>query len=271
MTIRAFIYLFLACLTASAYAENATEQLLLATYKIDNESSAATGTVICIDSTGENRQCVVITADHVLSQMRGDSCSLVSRTPVAAGYQRHEIRIPIRREGLALWTKHARFDLAVLPLPESITVTSLPLASLATEAQLTHVHPGDDVRLAVFPERSEANGAGFPLFRHGSLASYPFIPVQPHPRFLIDTTSWSGDSGGPVMHQSLRSADGGPMLLGIVTGMRNITDTVKESRFAERRTHYPLGITEALHAVLAREVIDQILASAKNNNQPSGN
>jgi hypothetical protein len=39
--------------------------------------------------------------------------------------------------------------------------------------------------------------------------------------------------------------------------MRNITDTVKESRFVERKTNYPLGISEVLHAVLARELIQQ--------------
>jgi hypothetical protein len=42
--------------------------------------------------------------------------------------------------------------------------------------------------------------------------------------------------------------------------MRNITETVRESRFVERRTNYPLGITEALHASLARELIEQRLA-----------
>ncbi len=258
MYVRTSICFLLACFTTSAFAAHPAEQLLLATYKLDNESSTATGTVICLDSDSENRQCVVLTADHVLSKMRGDSCTLVSRRPVAAGYQREEIRIPIRREGRILWKKHPHFDLAVLPLPESVIVNSLPFSSLATEGQLTGVHPGDSVRLAVFPERSEANGAGFPLLRHGSLASYPLIPVHPHPSFLIDTTSWSGDSGGPVMHHSLRSDEGGPLLIGIVTGMRSITDTIKESRFVERRTHYPLGITEALHATFAREIIDQL-------------
>ncbi|MDF1842822.1 MAG: trypsin-like peptidase domain-containing protein [Rubripirellula sp.] len=258
MYVRASICILVASIAPFAFAENPVEQLLLATYKLDNESSTATGTVICVDSDAANRQCVVLTADHVLSKMRGDGCTLVSRTAVAAGFQREEIRIPIRSEGRMLWKKHPHFDLAVLPLPKSVTINSLPLTSLATAAQMTDVHPGDNVRIAVFPERSEANGAGFPLLRHGSLASFPLIPVHPHPRFLIDTTSWSGDSGGPVMHHSLRSAEDGPLIIGVVTGMRSITDTTKESRFVERRTHYPLGITEALHATFAREIIDQL-------------
>ena len=35
--------------------------------------------------------------------------------------------------------------------------------------------------------------------------------------------------------------------------MRNVTDTRKESRFVESRTHYPLGITESLQVVLVRD------------------
>jgi hypothetical protein len=80
-------------------------------------------------------------------------------------------------------------------------------------------------------------------------------PIKPHPFFLVDTTAWSGDSGGPVMHASLRSPGGSPLVIGIVAGMRNITDTVKESRFVERKTHYPLGISEVLHVAFARELI----------------
>ena len=34
-----------------------------------------------------------------------------------------------------------------------------------------------------------------------------------------------------------------------------ITDTDKESRFVERRTNYPLGVSEILHAIFARDLI----------------
>jgi hypothetical protein len=96
-----------------------------------------------------------------------------------------------------------------------------------------------------------------PILRGGVLASHPLLPVKPHPAYLVDTSAWAGDSGGPVSHESLRSPGGGPLVIGIVRGMRNITDTVKESRFVERKTHYPLGVSEVLHAVLARELIEQ--------------
>jgi len=254
------LILFLLLPPALAQSDDAAEKLILATYKLANETSTATGTVVCYETADGNRKCVIVTADHVLTQMKGNSCVLVSRSRNGEGYQRQEIRVPIRSNGKPLWSKHAEHDLAVLPLPDSVKVDALPFESLATENLFTKVHTGDAVWLAVFPERSEANDAGFPILRNGSFASYPITPVKSNPAFLVDTTSWKGDSGGPVIHQSLRSSSGGPIMVGIIRGMRNITDTVKESRFVERKTDYPLGITEVLHVVLAREMISQIRA-----------
>ncbi len=90
------------------------------------------------------------------------------------------------------------------------------------------------------------------------IASFPLVPIKPYPAFLVDTTSWPGDSGGPVMHQSLRSPGEGPVMIGIVRGMRNIVDATKESRFVERRTQFPLGVSEVLHAALARQLISEM-------------
>ena len=45
------------------------------------------------------------------------------------------------------------------------------------------------------------------------------------------------------------------MILGITRGMQNITDTVKESRFVEKRSDYPLGIAVVVHAKFAAKLI----------------
>lgn len=241
-----------------AQGDEAAERIVLATYKLANASSTATGTVYQRETDDGKHQRFLVTAGHVLEGMNGDTCSLVSRTRRDDGlYMRHEIQIPIRRDNKPLWRKHATEDIAVILLPESISVEALPFDSLPTKEALEQVHVGDDVRLAVFPERSEANSAGLPILRGGILAGYPLLPVKAHPMFLIDTNAWPGDSGGPIAHKSLRSLSGGPLVIGIVRGMRNITDTVKESRYVERKTHYPLGISEALHAALARELIEE--------------
>ncbi len=236
--------------------DEAAEKMVLATYKLADGSSTATGAVYRREKDGKTQR-FLVTAAHALEAMTGDSCKLVSRSlRDDNAYVRQEITIPIRQDGNPLWKKHAEQDMAVLLLPGSVSVEATAVDCLATEELLDRVRVGDGVLLAVFPERSEANPAGLPILRGGVLASHPIVPVKSHPAFLVDTTAWPGDSGGPVSHASLRSPSGGPVILGIVRGMRNITDTVKESRFVERRTHYPLGISEVLHAVFAREVID---------------
>ena len=239
-----------------ARSDEAAEKLVLATYKLASEASTASGMVVRYESEDGSSQSFVVTAHHVLDQTRGDSSVLVSRTRRDDGtFQRQEIQVAVREAGRPLWRKHATHDLAVLPLPRGVNVEALPFDSLVTEDQLAEVRVGDAVRLAVFPERAEANNAGFPILRSGSIASFPVIPVKHHPMFLVDTTAWTGDSGGPVIHASLRSPSGGPLVVGLVRGMRNVTDTVKESRFVERRRHYPLGVSEVLHATLVRGLI----------------
>ena len=239
-----------------ATADEAAEALVLATYKLAGDGSTATGFVVEKKGAGDGIKRFLITAHHVFNQMKGNSFKLVSRKRKDDGtFSRNEIEIALREDGKNLWKKHKREDLAVLPLPDSAVVEALPFDCIATEGSLEAVHSGDDVRLAVYPEKSEANGAGFPLLRRGSIAGYPILPLKPHPMFVVDTTTWPGDSGGPVIHATLRSPSGGPLVIGIVRGMRSITDTEKESRYVERKTSYPLDIAEVLHAALLRDLI----------------
>ncbi|MHB8897267.1 MAG: trypsin-like serine protease [Thermoguttaceae bacterium] len=241
-----------------AAADEAAEKLVLASYKLVNDSSTATGVVYCREANDGKKQLFLVTAGHVFETMAGDKCMLVSRTRRDDGlYQRQEIPIAVRRDGQPLWKKHADQDVAVLHLDESVVVESLPFDCLADERQMNEVHVGDGVRLSVFPERSEANAAGLPILRTGVLAGYPLVPLKSCPTLLVDTNTWTGDSGGAVIHESLRSPSGGPLVLGIVRGMRSIVDTTKESRFVERRVQYPLGIGEVLQAALAGDVIRQ--------------
>ncbi len=167
MLLRAFAILCSGCFLVwcpSVRGDEAAEKLVLATYKLANEASTATGTVYRRETKEGKTERFLVTAGHVFEGMKGDTFNLVSRTLRDDGlYLRHEIEVPVRQNGEPLWKKHTDQDLAALLLPESVSVESLPLDSLATEERMKEVGVGDAVRLSVFPERSEANPAGLPI------------------------------------------------------------------------------------------------------------
>ena len=79
-----------------ACGDEAAEKLILATYKLANESSTASGFAVHRVENGRLRH-FIVTANHVLEQMTGDSCMLVLRTLETNGvYRRNEIELTIR-------------------------------------------------------------------------------------------------------------------------------------------------------------------------------
>ena len=239
-------------------ADEAAEALVLSTYKITAEGSTATALAIELpEGKGDTRR-VLMTADHVVSKMKGDACRMVSRELEDKGtYRRREIEIPIRKEGKDLWKKHPAHDLVMLPIPDSVEIRALPFDCLATEEAFAGIRVGDDVRLAVFPEQVESNGAGLPVLRGGSIASFPLVPVALHSTILIDAITWSGDSGGPVIDASRRSPSGGPLVIGVVIRKREISETIRESRYVEKKITYPLNLSEVVNAALVREILEE--------------
>ena len=238
-------------LHSNSRADEAARDLILSSYKLANPKSTATGFVV-----KKNKHFYLITAHHVLQKMEGTHFTLVSRQEKAKGvYHREEIRIQLRKEGKDLWVKHTKHDIAVLELPANLNLVALPFECLPTEDSMANIHVGDEVRSAVFPEKTEANGAGFPLMRHGVIAGFPLHPIQHNPMFQIHTTSWAGDSGGPVILHAPSREGGVPIVIGVIQGLLNITDTTKESRFVERKMHYPLDLSEVVNAYFARELI----------------
>ncbi len=248
-----------AALLTSAHAcgDEAAENLMLATYKLANESSTATGIAVHRVNNGSFQR-FVVTANHVLEQMKGDSCILVSRLREESGiYRRNEIQIAIRADGKPLWKGDKANDVAALPLPSEVSVVTVPYECLATEQAMEGVRAGDQVVAAVFPERTEANNAGFPILRGGTIASYPLRPINSHATFLVDANTWKGDSGSAVAHRSIHHQEQWPLIIGVTRGMQNITDSVNESRFVLRRTDYPLGVSVVGQAAFARRLIEQ--------------
>ena len=250
----AALFGILSCAGASA-ADFATE-MLDATFKLFHANS--TGTCFMVRREGPDESLYLVTAAHVLEHTKGDTAIVVLRDGQADGsYARHDHTLAIRRDGKPLWVRHAKEDTAVLRLsePPPIPVRALPLAALADEAGLTAagLHICSSLFVLTYPQRFEANGAGFAVARQGIVASHPFLPIPMHHTFLADFTTFAGDSGGPVF---VPAKDGHPLLVGIVLAQYRHDERVT-TEYEERTIHHPLGLGTVLHAQFVRDTIEQ--------------
>jgi hypothetical protein len=244
--------LALSCLAAPA--QDAPSRVMEATFKLYNKDSTATCLLIQPAGSGA---VVLVTAAHVLKRMGGDEALLVLRRPKDDGvWERVDHPVAVRAQGKDLWTAHPTHDAAALrvTLPAGVPVRPLPIACLADEAALAAAKAryGSQLHILGYPTRFEANSAGFPILRHGSIASHPLVPTAAYPTFLADFTTFSGDSGGPVILAADGVAD--PLVLGLVLSQRRNDEKVT-SMYEERTIHTPLMLSDILHATYLRETI----------------
>lgn len=242
-------------------------QMLDATYKLFNKDSTATGFFVRDPAaTLQGRPSVIlVTAGHVLEKMTSDTAVVVLRRPTdTGGYTRSDLSIPIRARGKALWSTHPEQDVAVmrLKLPLDTTVAPLPFDSLATEEvfKAAKLHIASQLFMMGFPTRFESNGAGFPVARHASIASFPLTPIKLHKTFLADFTTFGGDSGGPVFLPDSRRQDpenSPPLVVGLVLSQFRHDEKIQTLN-EERTIHYPLGLSTVLDAPYIREAIERL-------------
>jgi hypothetical protein len=130
------------------------------------------------------------------------------------------------------------------------------MSALADEAHLTAagLHICSSVFVLTYPTRFEANDAGFAVARQGIIASHPFLPVQRHRTYLVNFTTFDGDSGGPVF---VAGTDGHPLLVGIVLAQFRHDERVT-LEYEERTIHHPLELGTVLHTQFVRDTIEQI-------------
>jgi V8-like Glu-specific endopeptidase len=251
----ALSFLFAASISVSA-AEYA-DAGVAATFKLFNHSSTATCVIVNAGKTGN----VLVTAAHVFEKMKGDTAIIVLRKPKKNGsYGRHDVTIPIRKDGNVLWQKFGNHDLAVMKLElkkeDAALIKPLPLAAVASAAEVDGgvIGTGDELRTIVYPHQFEANGAGFPVVRKAVVASHPVGPVKSHHTFLIDGTTFAGDSGGPVIVNDR----GKPKLVGIIQGQHWHNETVSVSSTEDRVKRYALHLAYVLHADFVRQAIEKL-------------
>jgi len=216
---------------------------------------------------------VLVTANHVLSQIRSETAKLVLRKRVEDdSYMRHEMTIEVRAGDKPLWIKHPDHDVAVLKvvLPKNVSNQPLPIECLASEqvVRIAGIHIAQSVLAFSYPVRFEANGAGFPIARQSVLASFPLIPVSKHPVFLADMHTFPGDSGGPIFLADPRIKDDAPpekpLVIGLIVGMVR-HDEHSRQIFEEGTKHHPLNLATALQAQLILDTIELMNRSAKLN------
>ncbi len=256
-TFRVALGLFVITAVPHAHAADVAEAALRATVRVTAEGKSGTGFFVTLPVVAdEPPQTVLVTAAHVFDEMTGPQCRLVYRAADAeAGFVRKETEAPVKDGDRKLWVRHPAADVAVLGItvPEGVDVQPFTLNQIADTRHVEDriVRVGQDVFIPCFPAQVEANSAGWPLLRKGSLATHPLTPVARTPTMFVDYSHFGGDSGAPVV----ATVNGEPLVVGLVFAMLRQTDK-STTAFEERTQHTPLGLGIAVQAPLIRQTIN---------------
>jgi len=261
-------FLLLWCLAASAAsAEEPPMDVMRATFKIANENSTATCFVIARPGAAETsrRELILVTAAHVFETMAGDECRLVLHERRADGtFVRSEVPLKIRSAGKPLWLRHPEVDIAAmkLALPVDRAIAALDFDQVAGESAVGNgkLRSADEVWVLCYPAQLESSSAGFPVLRRGTVASFPLTPIDRNKTFLVDFTTFGGDSGAPVVVRDRNASDSAGQrtsVVGLVIGQHRET-TKSISPIEERTVHRPLGLAIVVHAEFIRQTIDRV-------------
>ena len=266
------VLLLLHCTTfQSANAAEPKEpipEMMGLTYKLANPES--TGTCFLISRPADNSgqaETILVTAAHVLEKMSGPEATLVLREKRNDDkLVRKEVPLKIRENGNPLWVKHAEADVAALKvrLPEDASFAALPVDQIAgkSDIQSGKLRTGDEVWIFCYPAKLEANAGGFPVLRRGTAASFPLTPIATYKEFMIDTPSFGGDSGAPVMVSRRQDpaqdkSPQRPWIVGLVSGMQRQTDKTTLD-LAELTFHHPLGLSIVVRGEYIRQTLDRV-------------
>ncbi len=249
----AAVSLFLLLAQPACAADFAT-RVMDATFKLHHADS--TSTCFLIREGEPDKACWLVTAAHSFKQMKGDAATLVLRRQGEAGaYERVERELAIRKGGNQLWHAHQEQDVAVLKLDFELPaeVAPIPLEYLANANRLAEagVHICSPLFVFTYPERFEANSAGFPVARQGIFSSPPVLPADSSPTFLADFTTFAGDSGGPVF---IATKEGEPLVVGIAVGQFHHDEKI-DSIYESRVVKHPFRLGIVLHARYLHETI----------------
>lgn len=213
-------------------------------------------------------QYILVTADHVLRQIQGNTASLLLRRTDKVSSAPCLFPFPIRDSSSELWTRHpGKQDVAAmfLELPTGYVTNIVPTEFLADDEQIKrfHINPGDRAFAVGFPQGRVSNTFGFPIIRSGHIASFPLLPTRETKSLLVDMSVFSGNSGGPVFlnEQGVRYYDGSSrigvvrIILGLVSASYNFPQVVRTQKGDVGEFDFPMGAAVVVHASAIRDTI----------------
>lgn len=238
----------------SLHASDFATTVMDATFKLYNPASTSICFLMRVGESDAARY--LVTAAHTLERMEGDTATLVLRRRKDDGtYERVDYTTAIRQAGTALWFRHKEHDVAVLELDAELPakIAALPIECLADPDKLAdaEVHICGQLFAFTYPERFDANNAGFPVGRQGIFSSPPRLPSDAYPTFLADFTTFPGDSGGPVF---VAMKTGTPLVVGIVIKQYHHDEKI-ESIYESRLVKHPFRLGIVLHARYVHETL----------------
>ncbi|MDR3510002.1 MAG: serine protease, partial [Caulobacteraceae bacterium] len=186
----------------------------------DGRHMIGTGFLVS-DPTPDGRpRTILVTANHVLDKMPGETANLGYRVQDKDGGWRYAPQpLTIRAGGHALWTRNPDRDVAaiVVDAPPAFARAAIPLAWLADGDTFSRAAfgPGQEMLVLGYPQGLSANSAGFPILRAGRVAS-PVEAATASPTFLLDFRVFPGNSGGPVFMLA-DPAQATPVVVGLLT------------------------------------------------------
>lgn len=248
------VLLFLACAVLSGSPSFASpfEKALEATVRLTGNGISGTGFVVA-----EEKKTYLVTAGHVFTDLKGEKCDLIYRKKNPKGNPVRSVApLEIRKGEEPLWKKHEKFDLAVIEmnLPEDSVIVPFNFDRLATadEMEKDLCGVGAEVCIPCYPIGTEANPAGWPILRRGTIATHPLAPVTEAENFFIDSSSFGGESGAPVVFWKGDEWH----VIGVVTSMQRQTDRTV-TPLEERVSHLPLGLGIAVQSAFLVDLISE--------------
>ncbi len=238
-------------------ADDACLAALRATIRLHGGGKSGTAFAVAVPAAEDRPAAVVlVSAAHTFENMQGETATAVLRAAAGAGWERRDTPVAIRSGKTPNWVRHPKADVAILPwtVPAGVDLQPFPLESVASAGDFDagRVAVGQRVRVACFPAQTEANAAGWPVLRTGSIASHPLTPAATLERLFLDYAHYGGDSGSAVVVDEPAAAG---RVIGVVVAMQRQTDRVT-SPFEEKTVHTPLGLAITVPSPLLHETIE---------------